>query len=162
MLKTDRYFRDLAQDALKEAGFSEPPLDMREVSESVGVPVRALRLPSIFSGALVYEDGLPVFIINATRDDLHQRATLAHLLGHVIEVLRDEGATYPRGSGDHRVANVIGAELILPEYMVVEQARLWFNDHRYLARLFGVTEGEILAKMKDLGLIKDRGIRWDY
>ena len=80
----------------------------------------------------------------------------------MIEVLRDEGSSYPRGTGEHRVANVIGAELILPEFMVVEQARLWFNDHRYLARLFAVTEGEILAKMKDLGLVKDRGIQWDY
>jgi hypothetical protein len=46
--------------------------------------------------------------------------------------------------------------------MVKEQARKWFNDYRYLARLFGVTEGEMLSKMRMLGLIKSHGIMWDY
>lgn len=162
MLKTDQYFRDMAQDALKEAGFIEPPVEMRTVAEAIGIPVRPARLPGFFSGALVYEDGMPVIIINAARDELHQRSTLAHMLGHVVHVLHEADAGYPRATGDHRVAEVMGSELVLPGFMVADQARKWFNDHRYLARLFGVTEGEMLAKMKSLGIIKDRGIQWDY
>ena len=46
--------------------------------------------------------------------------------------------------------------------MVVEQARKWFNDYRYLARLFGVSESDMMEKMRDLGLIKSRGVVWDY
>lgn len=162
MLKTDAYYRGLAEEALKEAGFVEPPVDVRAVADSLGIPVRLARLPTFFSGALVYEDGMPIFVVNVARDESHQRTTLAHMIGHVVQVLREDGGAYPRAMGDHRPADVIGAELLLPDFMVADQARKWFNDHRYLARLFGVTEGEILQKMKSLGLIKDRGIHWDY
>lgn len=162
MLKTDAYYRGVANRALAEAGIVEPPVDMRVLAESIGVPVRYPRLPGFFSGMLVYEDGMPVFVVNATRDEPHRRATLAHLIGHVIVVLDSEGATYPRNTADHHPAIVVAGELILPETIVASEARKWFNDYRYLARLFAVTEGEMMEKMKGLGIIKDRGIRWDY
>ncbi len=161
-IRTDVFYRETAQQALNDAGFFEPPLDMAAVAGKIGVPVRKVRLPSFFSGAIVAEDGLPVMIVNTARDEQHQRNTLAHMLGHIIEVLRVEGTSYPRGASEHRVADVIAAELVLPGEMVAQEARKWFNDYRYLARLFGVTEGEMLAKMKTLGLIRDRGIHWDY
>lgn len=162
MLKTDAYYRDLAADALRQAGILEPPVDMRVVADTIGVPVRPVRLAGFFSGMLVSEEGMPVMVVNATRDELHQRSTLAHMIGHVVIMLAEEGATYPRNVADHRPADVVGAELVLPEFMVADEARKWFNDYRYLARLFAVTEGEMMEKMKGLGLIKDRGIHWDY
>jgi hypothetical protein len=50
----------------------------------------------------------------------------------------------------------------MPEYLVREQAGKWFNDYRYLARLFGVSESDMMAKMRDLGLMKAHGMSWDY
>lgn len=162
VLKTDAFYRELADKALQDAGIVEPPVDMKVLAELLGVPVRHPRLPGFFSGMLVYEEGMPVFVVNATRDEPHQRATLAHMIGHVIAVLNDEGSSYPRNTADHHPADVIGAELVLPEPIVASEARKWFNDYRYLARLFAVTEGEMMEKMQALGIIKDRGIRWDY
>lgn len=161
-IKTDAYYREVVQRVLDREGFAEPPLDMPAVATALGVPVRGVHLPAFFSGAIVAEDGMPVFVVNAARDELHQRATLAHMIGHVVEVLEVEGGTYPRNASDHRLADVMGSELVLPGNMVAEEARKWFNDYRYLARLFGVSEGEMLEKMKALGLIRDRGIHWDY
>ena len=47
--------------------------------------------------------------------------------------------------------------------MVAEQARLWFNDFRYLARLFGVSEEQMLERMREMGLINGpQGVVWDY
>ena len=52
---------------------------------------------------------------------------------------------------------------MLPAQLVTEQARLWFNDHRYLARLFGVSEREMVDRMRALGLMKGpQGVMWDY
>jgi hypothetical protein len=39
---------------------------------------------------------------------------------------------------------------------------MWFNDYRYLSRLFGVPEGTMLERMRELHLVKNQGIMWDY
>ena len=51
----------------------------------------------------------------------------------------------------------------MPADIVAQQAALWFNDHRYLARLFGVSEREMLERMRELGLIRQEDrVLWDY
>lgn len=162
-LHSAAYYRRLAGDALEKAGVDEPPVPLEAVAARFGVPVRPVSLPSFFSGAAVNEDGLPVLLINVARSEEHQRRTLAHLIGHMLLVLDDPAGTYPRNTAaEHQEADVVAAELVLPEPLVRDQALKWFNDHRYLARLFGVTEGEMVARMQELGLIKQRGILWDY
>ncbi len=162
-LHSAAYYRRLASDALEKAGVAEPPVPLDAVAARFGVPVRMVSLPSFFSGAAVNEDGLPVLLVNVQRGEEHQRRTLAHLIGHLLLVLEDPAATYPRDSAvEHRDAELVAAELVLPESLVRDQALKWFNDHRYLARLFGVTEGEMTDRMQELGIIKQRGILWDY
>ena len=51
---------------------------------------------------------------------------------------------------------------MMPTALVVDMARLWFNDYRYLSRLFGVTEGQMLERLRELGLVKNHGISWDF
>jgi Zn-dependent peptidase ImmA (M78 family) len=63
---------------------------------------------------------------------------------------------------DHRLSEIMAEEFVMPEYLVREQAAKWFNDYRYLARLFGVSESDMMARMRDMGLIKARGVVWDY
>ncbi len=161
-LRTDAYYRTLAQDALKKAGLVEPPVMVEAVAASLGVPLYVTQLPAWFSGAIIYEDGMPVILLNESIGELGKRRALAHLIGHILVVLEGEGGTYPRASADHHVADVVSEEMTLPSYMVEEQAKKWFNDYRYLARLFGVSESEMLQKMNALGLIKQRGMLWDY
>jgi len=162
-LKTDAYFRRIAEDALRAAGIEEPPVEIERLAEHYGIPVRPVSFPAFFTSAIVYEDGLPVMLVNAEKDERRRREALAHMLGHVLVVLDDPQAGYPRNvTADHSDADVVGDELILPEYLVRDQAAKWFNDHRYLARLFAVDEKRMMNKMLELGIIKQRGILWDY
>jgi Zn-dependent peptidase ImmA (M78 family) len=161
-LRTDPYYRDLARGALRDAGVVEPPVTVESVAQHIGVPIYVINLPAWFSGAIIYEDGMPVILVNSAVGEIGMRRAMGHSIGHILVVLDDSSAGYPRDDPDHRAADVISEELTVPGDMVVEQSRKWFNDHRYLARLFGVSEEEMLAKMRDLGLIKSRGITWDY
>jgi Zn-dependent peptidase ImmA (M78 family) len=161
-LRTEAYFRAVAAEALERAGCVEPPVSVESIAGSLGIPVRYVNLPAFFTSALVSEDGLPVMVVNWAKPELDRRSAVAHMLGHVLLVL-DGDKGYPRQEPDHRDADSIARELVLPTSMVVDQARLWFNDYRYLARLFGVAEVTMLERMKEMGLIKGPdGVLWDY
>ena len=162
-LKSDAYYRGLVEAEVRAAGYTEPPVSVPAIARHLGVPIRTLALPVWFTAALVYEDGLPAILLNPTRPDESQRRALGHLLGHLLAVIDDASATYPRGTLDqHHEADIMAEEFDMPGFMVRDQAQKWFNDYRYLAGLFGVTEEQMFAKMQQLGLIKSRGIVWDY
>lgn len=162
-LKTDAYYRNVAVKALAGVGCTEPPVPVEAVVSNLGVPIRPVNLPRFFTAATVYEDGLPVMVVNWAKDEYERRDALAHMVAHVLLVLEDPDAGFPRETGDHREADVVARELIMPIEMVIEQARLWFNDYRYLARLFGVSEDAMLSRMRDLGLVKGPEVDvWDY
>lgn len=161
-LRTDAYYRHLAEKALKDAGVSEPPVPVEELAAKLCIPIRQVSMPAFFFSAIVSEDGLPVIILNVAKDEYARRKALAHEMGHMLVVLNDPEGAYPRYVGEHPDAEAIADELLTPAYMVHDQAQKWFNDYRYLARLFGVGEQEMLEKMVDMGLIHQRGITWDY
>jgi Zn-dependent peptidase ImmA (M78 family) len=162
-LRTDSYYRQLVNDHLKQSGVTEPPVSLDEVAARLGAPLLSVSFPAWFSGAIVVEDGMPVILLNTASSPEGRRAALGHLLSHLLMRIDDSGASYPRGDEpDHRVADLMSEEFVMPTYLVHEQARKWFNDYRYLARLFGVSETEMLEKMREMGLIKSRGMIWDY
>ncbi|MDA3935673.1 MAG: ImmA/IrrE family metallo-endopeptidase [Actinomycetota bacterium] len=162
-IKNHAYYRGLVQSALADAGISEPPVPVELVAERLGLPVRPVVMPVFFSGAVINEDGLPVMLVSASKDEMGRRRVLAHMLGHILAVLDDPAETYPRNTDlEHESAEICVQEFIMPENLILDQARKWFNDYRYLARLFGVDEQEMLNKMVDLGIIKHRTIQWDY
>lgn len=162
-LRTDAYYKQLADDAIDKAGVAEPPIPVASLADRFGIPVRMVDFPVFFSGAIVNEDGLPVILLNTNKDEPSQRAALAHLVGHVLIVLGDPEIGYPRNTKmEHTDADLVADELVMPSSMVSDQAAKWFNDHRYLARLFAVEEGEMMRKMMELGIIKQHGIMWDY
>lgn len=162
-LRTDVYYRELAEQTLRAAGMSEPPISLDELAAHLGVPVLRGAYPSFFTGAIVSEHGMPVIMLNGSRNDVSQRQALAHMIGHLLIATDQPDEAFPRdGRPEHREAQVLGDELMLPAFMVLDQSRKWFNDYRYLARLFGVSEHDMLGRMKSMGLVKDRGIYWDY
>ncbi|MBN2248299.1 MAG: ImmA/IrrE family metallo-endopeptidase [Coriobacteriia bacterium] len=162
-LRSDAYYRQLVENELRAAGITEPPVAMEVVAGHLGIPVRSIPLPLWFTAALIYEDGLPAILLNASRPLLVRQAGLGHVIGHILVVLDDPDATYPRNREDqHRVAEMMAAEFMTPGYLVRDQAQKWFNDYRYLAGLFGVPESRMFEAMRDLGLIKSRGVVWDY
>lgn len=120
-------------------------------------------MPPWFSAALIYEDGMPAVLINSAREPHIQMAGLGHVMGHLLVVIDDPDADYPKDAlTNHHEADLIAEELETPSFMVIDQAQKWFNDYRYLARLFGVSEKRMLEKMGALGIIKNRGMIWDY
>ena len=162
-LRTQAYYRRVAEEALARADVMDPPVPITRIIEGLGIPVVPVNLPQFFTAATVYEDGLPTMLVNYARAENERQAALAHMLGHVLLVLDDSQTTYPREAADHSDADRVAHELTMPSVMLVEQARLWFNDYRYLARLFAVGEGVMLERMRELGIISDqRSIRWDY
>ena len=161
-LKTDAYFKTIAEKALRQTGITEPPVQVEAVAAHLGIPVRLLSMPAFFQGATMSEDGMPVVVLNSTFDEVSRERTLAHLIAHVLLLIDDPSASYPRDTQVHHEADVVAEELIMPAWMLVEQSAKWFNDFRYLARLFGVTEAEMTARMHALGLLKAHGIVWDY
>jgi Zn-dependent peptidase ImmA (M78 family) len=162
-LRTEAYYRAVAGDALDRLTVAEPPVPIDVLISTLGIPIRAVNLPTFFTAATVYEDGLPVMVVNWAKPEAERRRALAHMLGHVLLVLADDGGTYPRDVGRHDEADLIARELLLPGNLVADQARLWFNDHRYLARLFGVTEVEMVERMRELGLVRGPApVAWDY
>ncbi|MCE5204475.1 MAG: ImmA/IrrE family metallo-endopeptidase [Actinomycetia bacterium] len=163
VLRSDKYYEQLAAKAVQEAGIAEPPVPIAAVAEHLGIPIVRMDLPPWFTGALIYEDGMPAILLNGSKDKHIQDAGIGHLVGHILILLDDPAADYPRDRLDtHREADTISAALAVPDFMVADQAAKWFNDYRYLARLFGVSEKRMLDKMQGMGLIKSRGIVWDY
>jgi Zn-dependent peptidase ImmA (M78 family) len=163
VLKDDSYLRSLVEKALRSAGYEEPPVSIDTVAASLGVPVIEVPLPPWFTAALVYDDGLPAVMINEMKQEETKHRALGHLLGHLLVLLDDMTANYPKDRiTQHSEADLMAEEFETPSYMVREQAQKWFNDYRYLAGLFGVPESQMFDKMRDLGLIKSRGIIWDY
>lgn len=154
--------RRIAEDALALVSVAEPPVPLDDVVASLCIPIRTANLPQFFTSAIVYEDGLPVMVVNLARPELARRHAIAHMLGHVLLLLDDGTEGFPRKDGDHREADRVAKELLMPAKMLAEQAALWFNDHRYLSRLFGVTEAQMVDRLRELGIIRTQGIRWDY
>ncbi len=161
-LRSDAYYRAIAAEALQKAGCTEPPVSIESLIANVGVPVRLVRLPLFFRAATVHEDGMPVMVLNWSHPEMERRRALAHMLGHVLLVIKGDGHVYPRAAEDHAEADKVANELLLPTNLVAEQARLWFNDYRYLAGLFGVTEELMLDRMRDMRIVRGpQGITWD-
>jgi len=162
-LRTQAYYRKVAEDALARAGVSEPPVSVSKIIDAIGIPVVPVNLPRFFTGATISTDGLPVMVVNYAQSEAARREALAHMLSHVLLLLDDSSNTYPRDRGDHGDADMLSIELTMPSTMVIDQSRLWFNDFRYLARLFGVGEAAMLERMRELGIVThQQGIRWDY
>lgn len=153
----------MAADALTRCAIEEPPIPLEAIAASLAIPVRPVNLPQFFTAATVYEDGLPVMIVNWAKPEIERRAALAHMLGHLLLLLDDSGNAFPRDQRGHEEADLVAEELLMPTGMVIDQSRLWFNDYRYLARLFAIEEQQMLAKLQDLGIVRGpQGIAWDY
>jgi hypothetical protein len=161
-LKSDNFYRELVERTLRDAGVVEPPVDLAPILQRLGLPVVPARLPAWFKGALIYEDGMPVILLNETISEESRRDATAHLISHLLVRIEEPDVPYPRANPDHRVADAMRDEFRLPRYLVTEQAQRWFNDYRYLARLFAVSEGEMLSRMRELGLVKHAGVFWEY
>ena len=56
-LRSDAYFRQLAEDALSSISATEPPVSMTDLADRYGIPVRLHAMPMFFRGATIYAVG---------------------------------------------------------------------------------------------------------
>ena len=107
-LKTEAYYRSIADAALTRARVSEPPVPVDSLVADLGVPIRYVSLPDFFTAATVYVDGMPVMIVNAAKPEDDRRKAIAHMLAHVLLVMEGD-YTYPRTAGAHPEADTVAA-----------------------------------------------------
>ena len=161
-VRPDSYYRGLVEAQLRYAGVREPPIPLDAVAAVIGLPILTVDFPPTFGGAIVVEDGVPVAMVNGAVTAVERRDVLAHLLAHLLVRIDDPSTPYPRALEPHHLlADAMAIEFVTPCYLVREQAAKWFDDHRYLARLFGVSEKDMVAKMLELGLIGPRAVLWE-
>lgn len=152
---TDVYYRKKAEDLAREAGFKAPPIDVRAVAAKLNLEIVELSLPTWFFGVLMKVEGDPYIVINKMMPDHRKNFTIGHEIAH--HILHNDELCHMKNSKRsyfHREADIFAAELCMPTYMVQAEAKKWFNDYRYLASLFGVSEIAMVRKMQELGLLR--------
>ncbi len=153
---TDVYYRSKAEELARKCGFRNPPVDVRAVAAGLKLEIMELSLPSWFFGVLMKVEGDPYIVINKMMPDHRKNFTIAHEIGHFV--LHDKELCHMKNSKRsyfHREADLFAAELCMPTYMVRTEAQKWFNDYRYLASLFGMSEIAMVRKMQEMGLLRD-------
>lgn len=155
MIYTDAYYRKQAEDLLLRFGVREPPVDVGAIARRLGLDVLELSLPSWFFGVLMRVGGDPYIVVNKHMPQHRKRFTLGHEIAHYL--LHGGEFAYMkncRREDFHREADVFAAELCMPAALVRREAARWFNDYRYLARLFGVSETAMVRKMQEMRLLR--------
>jgi Zn-dependent peptidase ImmA (M78 family) len=153
---SDTYYRKRAEELVRECGVRGAPVDTRAIAEHLGIEVVELTLPSWFFGVLMRVEGEPYIVLNRSMPDHRKRFTLGHEIAH-FKLHTGEFAYMKNCKREsyHREADIFAAELCMPEFLIRQEANNWFNDYRYLAREFGVSETAMVRRLKELGLLRD-------
>lgn len=153
MLHNHAFIREKAQELLKECGFEEPPVDTRKIAEWLGLRIVELSLPLWFCGSLIKDGTDHYIVLNSIMPPERKNFTIAHEIAH--HRIHPEQLSYLKNAKrpwNHSEADVYAAELCMPSAMVRTEADRWCNDHKYLARLFHVTEDVMASRLKEMGL----------
>ena len=122
--------RGLARELLKQAGVTEPPVPVVEITRMQGLQIRlSSSKDSNISGLLFLRSPKPTIGVNAVHHENRQRFTIAHELGHFLlhrfdsegihvdhsfpVKLRDDLSSEGVDS-EEREANLFAAELLMP------------------------------------------------
>ena len=148
--------RRQAEALIKEFGFGQPPVDLRGIAKGLNIEIVEMTLPSWFFGVLVNLEDDFYIALNKGMPDHRKNFTLAHEIAH-HQLHGNELAYMKNCKRDyfHREADVYAAELCMPTFMVKDEARKWFNDYRWLARQFAVSETAMVRRLQELGILRN-------
>lgn len=161
MIDTNEHLRKQAVRLLEESDITGPPVDVEAIVEQLGIEIVELSLPTWFFGALMNIKGSFYIVVNHLMPETRKRFTLAHEIAHYA--LHEDKLCYMKNCKRdyfHREADAFAAELCMPSDMVKKEARNWFNDYRFLAKIFKVSEVAMVRKMQELGLIQGSDYAW--
>lgn len=160
---THQYIKDQAQAIIEEFAIVELPIDVREIARRLGIDIIEMSVDGWFYGMLTrYSEDLYI-VVNKMMPETRKRFAIAHEIGHYQ--LHNRDLSYQRSPDKehyHREADVFALELCVPTPFIKREAYNWFNDHKFLANLFGVSEALMVKKMEDLDLIPKGKFNWNY
>jgi Zn-dependent peptidase ImmA (M78 family) len=153
---SDSYYRKQAEELVRECGVQEAPVDTRSIAEHLGIEIVELTMPTWFFGVLMRVEGEPYIVLNRAMPEHRKRFTIGHEVAHYR--LHTGEFAYMKNckrESYHREADIFAAELCMPSYLLRKEAPRWFNDYRYLAKLFGVSETAMVRKLQELGILRE-------
>jgi transcriptional regulator with XRE-family HTH domain len=154
-----------AQEILKLAGITEPPVQMEEVCKALSIPLYHYKdFPEALSAlVLTIEDGTYVIGVNENHHPNRRRFSEAHELGHAV--LRHEASYYlefsteglagePPGYRylDEREANAFAAALLMDERWVRQDFANGMRSVDTLALRYQVSPVAMSFRLVNLGL----------
>lgn len=163
MIYTHWYLHKKASDLLGQLEIDGPPVDLKLIVERLGIEMVEMTLPTWFFGTLLNIKGSFYIVINRLMPETRKKFTLAHEIAHYA--LHENQLCYMKNCKRdyfHREADVFAAELCMPTEMVKKEARNWFNDYKFLAHLFEVSEVAMVRKMQELKLLKGNDYTWVF
>jgi len=160
---THLYLKEQANALLEKFNITEPPVDVRAVAEKLGVEIIEMSNDTWFYGMLTKYGEDFYIVVNKMMPETRKRFAIAHEIGHYQ--LHDHDLSYQRKQDkdyQHQEADVFALELCIPAGLLKREAHKWFNDHRYLAKLFNVSEPLMVKRMEELNLIAKGKHNWEY
>lgn len=160
-----------ARRLLKSLDVTSPPVDPREVAESLGITVEEANLGQDCSGILVRGSTGAVIGVEISHPELRQRFSVAHELGHFLlhdgsyidKAISVRYRNLESGSGskkEEREANLFAASLLMPRPWVLSAAKdclFDLGDDEELMRLagtFNVSTQAMSYRLMNLGLLE--------
>jgi Zn-dependent peptidase ImmA (M78 family) len=170
---------DRAAEVLRKHGINQPPIPVEDIAEWVGALVVRNNFDGTESGFTLRDGGRIIIGVNTRTSRKRQRFTIAHEIGHVVlhqnplivdhsvrMDWRDDVSSL--GTEKQEIeANAFGASLLMPQDMVIAQAKE-FASHAprsligpswrerlisELAREFDVSTEAIGFRLINLGIL---------
>lgn len=160
-LYSHKQIREKAEKLLRQFGMDEPPIDVRKLTKLLGIEIVELSLPTWFFGALMQVENDNYIVLNKIMPEPTKVFTISHELAHhqihpgEICYMKNRLRPY-----FHREADVFAAELCMPSWLVKREARKWFNDYKFLAKIFNVPETAMIRKLEELALVPKGYYAW--
>jgi len=149
-------YRQKAETLAKQFGYMEPPVDVRNIAERLGIEIIEMTLPSWFFGVLINIKDEFYISLNKGMAEHRKKFTIAHEIAH--HQLHGEELAYMKNAKRdyfHREADVYAAELCMPSDMIRAEAHKWCNDYHFLAKIFGVSETAMVRKLQELRILRN-------
>lgn len=160
---THNHIKEQANSLIKEFNITKLPVDVRKIAGRLGIDIVEMSTDSWFYGMLTrYHDDCYI-VINKMMPESRKRFAIAHEIGHYKLHIDDLGyQRSPDKEHYHREADVFALELCIPTSLLKQEAYSWYNDHKFLADMFNVSEALMVKKMEDLELIPKGKFSWNY
>lgn len=167
-----RRIEQKAETLLRKIDIRTPPVDVKKISDALGVTAKPMDVKERISGVLVLKDDKATIGYNRTDAPVRWRFTIAHELGHYVlhedamQLFVDEGYAVAyrdsrSSSGEirrEREANAFAAAILMPRYLVEAEIKklnfdLGSDDAlETLADRFEVSTQAMAYRLANLGI----------